>query len=533
MAQKAGSGIEKIIYGEIHSYYPLKFETDLDFEALCETVRQSTVFFSEEYQNKIMDSLGYSLSRSIREMPGELLQEPDIKMDMKAFSRYNEMTAPPFQMEGDDLQLELEMTDTSVKIHLVSTELEALGQRLDRLHEEQEASSQIYGSGFTSAQDRLILLPFKIELESKETVWLHALLYIFENHMGFLKLELPLINTSPAPLQRNNVDLFISNIINKWKNKNYVSEKSFSHIVEAYLNTLHEDTHIDFIKYGSSIRNIILIDFDGIPKQLNNISRDVQEDLYRIIAAPVPNRKDTSYYRDAQEYIQKNSWGRHGINYLTKTTGGCLSYIDQGLLDMVTEQYKNQTGVKDIKADDHYRICNDLARDVHVNAELALLIIMMKKMNDLNNFYKKVFKPKELAKIQKEYNRNLIFISELQEGCYGTVSEQTAVFEARMPHYLKPEITRNKQSAIDSILKAEEKEKAERFESFLAVGGFMLTLIFGLPAIYETVEIIRNVFGFISVDVPIITLENLSVALWILLNLFMGLKIKSGKQVWK
>lgn len=533
MAQKAGSGIEKIIYGEIHSYYPLKFETDLDFEALCETVRQSTVFFSEEYQNKIMDSLGYSLSRSIREMPGELLQEPDIKMDMKAFSRYNEMTAPPFQMEGDDLQLELEMTDTSVKIHLVSTELEALGQRLDRLHEEQEASSQIYGSGFTSAQDRLILLPFKIELESKETVWLHALLYIFENHMGFLKLELPLINTSPAPLQRNNVDLFISNVINKWKNKNYVSEKSFSHIVEAYLNTLHEDTHIDFIKYGSGIRNIILIDFDGIPKQLNNISKDVQEDLYRIIAAPVPNRRDTSYYRDAQEYIQKNSWGRHGINYLTKTTGGCLSYIDQGLLDMVTEQYKNQTGVKDIKADDHYRICNDLARDVHVNAELALLIIMMKKMNDLNNFYKKVFKPKELAKIQKEYNRNLIFISELQEGCYGTVSEQTAVFEAQMPHYLKPEITRNKQSAIDSILKAEEKEKAERFESFLAVGGFMLTLIFGLPAIYETVEIIRNVFGFISVDVPIITLENLSVALWILLNLFMGLKIKSGKQVWK
>lgn len=100
MAQKSGSGIEKIKYGEIHCYYPLKFETDLDFEALCEAVRQSTVFFSEEYQNKIMDSLGYSLSRSVREMPGELLQEPDIKMDTKAFSRYNEMTAPPFNWKG-------------------------------------------------------------------------------------------------------------------------------------------------------------------------------------------------------------------------------------------------------------------------------------------------------------------------------------------------------------------------------------------------------------------------------------------------
>lgn len=57
----------------------------------------------------------------------------------------------------------------------------------------------------------------------------------------------------------------------------------------------------------------------------------------------------------------------------------------------------------------------------------------------------------------------------------------------------------------------------------------MLALIFGLPAIYESLEIIRNALGFILVDVPIITLENLSVVLWLLLNLFMGLKIKSGK----
>ena len=204
MAQKSGSGIEKIKYGEIHCYYPLKFETDLDFEDLCGAVRQSTVFFSEEYQNRIIDSLGYSLSRSVREVPGELLREQGIKINMDASGRYNEMDVPPFEMEGDDLQLELEMTDISVKIHLVSTELKALGQRLGRLREEQEASFQIYGAGFTSAQDRLLLLPFKIELNSKETVWLHALLYIFENHMGFLKLELPLINTSPAPLQNNN-----------------------------------------------------------------------------------------------------------------------------------------------------------------------------------------------------------------------------------------------------------------------------------------------------------------------------------------
>ena len=67
MAQKAGSGIEKIIYGEIHSYYPLKFETDLDFEALCETVRQSTVFFSEEYQNKIVEAIVKGIEQYLKQ----------------------------------------------------------------------------------------------------------------------------------------------------------------------------------------------------------------------------------------------------------------------------------------------------------------------------------------------------------------------------------------------------------------------------------------------------------------------------------
>ena len=67
MAQKSGSGIEKIKYGEIHCYYPLKFETDLDFEALCEAVRQSTVFFSEEYQNKIVEAIVKGIEQYLKQ----------------------------------------------------------------------------------------------------------------------------------------------------------------------------------------------------------------------------------------------------------------------------------------------------------------------------------------------------------------------------------------------------------------------------------------------------------------------------------
>lgn len=53
---------------------------------------------------------------------------------------------------------------------------------------------------------------------------------------------------------------------------------------------------------------------------------------------------------------------------------------------------------------------------------------------------------KKLSDTQIEYNKNVLFISELQENCYGSVSEQTALLEKMMPHYFKHEITSAKNS---------------------------------------------------------------------------------------
>lgn len=36
---------------------------------------------------------------------------------------------------------------------------------------------------------------------------------------------------------------------------------------------------------------------------------------------------------------------------------------------------------------------------------------------------------KKLSDTRIEYNKNVLFISELQENCYGSVSEQTALLE--------------------------------------------------------------------------------------------------------
>lgn len=85
--------------------------------------------------------------------------------------------------------------------------------------------------------------------------------------------------------------------------------------------------------------------------------------------------------------------------------------------------------------------------------------------------------------------------------------------------------TDTKLAAIDGMLEDEKKQRIEKFQDFLAVGGLVATLIFGLPAIRETVEILRHICVFWSDDIPNISIDGLSVALWVAVNLFMVLKL--------
>lgn len=518
------NGIQKIKYGEVHRFYPLKFKSEKSFEELCDLIQNSKVIFSDEYQNKVMDALGYSLSQIVKEMKKDF-PENSMVIKMQDFDKYNALESAPTVTNSDNIRVEFEDTGSSIKINFVHMELEELQKQILQIQREEDRSSKIYGKKFVSFQNRFVLLPFKLELNNRENTWLDARLYVFANGMGVLKLKFPIINIGIEAFKQNDIDSLISKVINKWEDKNYVPEATLSSIADCYIKSLEEDTGIEFNLYGNDINYISFVDFEGMPKQIYNVPKEVQEDLFRIIAAPVPNRKSTSYVKDAQEYLKENSWGGHNINYIVKSTGGCLSYIDQALIDTISEEYKEQNSINCLDRVDYLNLCNNIATNVFINVEFALLIILLKKMNDCNCYYEKVNELGDLSKIQKEYNRNILFISELQEDCYGSVSEQTEFFEKRMCHYFKQEIMERKLIAIDSILRDEEKKKREEFQDFIAIGGLMLNIAIGLPAINDTIAVIREVFAFWPYNVPIITMENVILFLWLVFNGFILIKI--------
>lgn len=524
------SNTKKIAYGELHFYYPFKFDNKYSYTQIHKKIEKSPLLFTDEYQQKVIDSLGYSLVETFNDIKKEFeasssLNNPCI-LKMSDYQKNKSMKCAPMSINPDDILLEIESGESSIKFYIKDADLELLNQRIIRLQEEYDISLKFYGHNFTNRQDRFLLLSLKIELENGKFTWLYPLIYLFENNMGILKLELPIFDSCIEPLLENDYDRFLTKIINKWNIKNYNSETTLSSIQNFYLSNLLDDIKIDMVSYSNELKNIILIDFDGRPQHINSIPNDVKEDLFRIICAPVPSRNNTTYSKDADEYLKNHSWGGHGVKYIAKSTGGCLSFIDKTISDYVSDDYKTETKTSVLTPfNDYYNLCNKLARDLCVNVEFALIIILLKKTNESNDYFNKIASMKKLSDTRIEYNKNILFISELQENCYGSVSEQTALLEKMMPHYFKHEITSAKKIAIDNILQQNEQEKNERFQNYISTGGLILTLIFGLPSLYETLTIFRKLFSFYPYNIPYLTLENTSIILWLTLNGIIILKL--------
>lgn len=516
---KSTMGLNTIKYGELHTYYPLRFDTNLSFDELCTVISDSSFIFKEEYQEKVHNALGASLAQSVTEFNQNFSAKDSIYFKMKDFEKYASDSSSTYDLKNQELRIELNDTGESLLISVINIELEALENRIQRIQSEYDYSKRYYGTYFVNSHERFLLLPLKVELNNNEPVWLFAILYVFSNKMGILKLELPLINVTPEPFKRNNDDLFISKTHCTWV-KDFNSINTLDEISNFYINTIFEKLKIDIWKYNDAISHIVLTDYDKMPAQINNIPDIFQEDIFRIISAPVPEMSCTSYRKDAKDYLNKYSWGNHNIKYVVKTTGGCLSFIDRALLDYVSDDFKNQCGSSILSESDYFCMCNQISRELQLNAELALLIVILKKINNHNTIIQKINTTNTLTKIQNEYWENIKFICQLQENCYGTVSEQITFFETNMPHYMKQEITNTKLSSIDNILTAKQQIQDNNFQNFIAIGSLLLAIFWGLPSIHDTLKLLRESLTFLPQNVPYISIDNASIILWLLLNTY-------------
>lgn len=471
MAIKIVNGVKSldIRYGELDRYYPLKFDSKVPFDKMIKKVE-------------------------------------------KNYSSFIQKTLEKERKEQDDVFFE--------------ETIESYLERSEFIEEENKKILEFMGTPFVSFQERLVLFPLKIELVSKECVWLHAVLYLFKNNMGILKLELPIVNVNNMPLKQNDWDAYISKVSCAWSNiESNVS--TLEEIVKLYLSVIFESFGVKFISYGEWLSHIIMVDFEGCPNGVQNITDEIQEELFRIIAAPVVEAPYTTYTDEAKEYLCKNTWGKHNVRCIINPTGACLSIVDKNVQEYWINQYKMDPN--EIPAD----IYIQYVREVQYGTEYPFVMILLKRINVLEDIskknalgYGKRAKVKRRYKqIMYEYLKNTIDICNIQEGCCGTVSKQFAEFERLMPYYTNEEISNCKQRAYNEILQGKASDREERYQDFISIGGLGLSLIFGLPAIHETMDLLRDVVLCGMSDIPYISLNNVSIAIWLIINIYIGNRI--------
>lgn len=496
--------INEIYTGRIDFYYPIKIISDYNFNQLCYKINEYIDSDMETHKTRIQTSLQEAHDAVIK----GISDTPKKQISAEPSNEHSR--------QEDGTQIILGCTPRGFTIELQPGEMNEYKNRCEELQQEADHQTRIYGSSFTKRQERFVLLPFRVKLCNDNYVWLNAILYLFANGMGILKLELPLKNVPTKPLKEYKFDLYVNEVINNWS-ADFEMQNSIVSVRDAHISRIHRKCNLDLLVLDDGLKNIILSDYHNVPKRIESISDDIQEDLYRIIAAPVNNVDCASYSEMAKEYLEKHAWGHQNFRYYISTTGGCLSIADEAVALWKEADYQRQCGLDSLTEEDKRFVRESIIRDLCVNIEFSLVILLLKRLNTSYAYTLKEEGKQELATVQREYFQNVIHISELQEGCYGSASEQLQDLTQKMPYYLKTDLANEKMSAIDRILTNEETNRRESMQDFLSIISIIMAVVFGLPAIHETVGFLRTGLCAYRGDIPWISVVNTSIVLWIIL----------------
>lgn len=506
--KKDVNGITNIKNGCIDYYYSLKIETSLRLCDLCESIQSKINSTIYNYDLEIASILEKNSKKYIKEKG---IKELNVRIDCNQKQHENMILNPELDSIAQKIvNIEIDTTQKGIKIIPISEAQEQIKETEKEIENNYNFNLRIYGESFVNNYRVFVLPPYKIQLINENYVFIKAVLYIFNNGMMILRITVPIENLEMLPLFENNEDKYIKKIIDVYNLGNDINDNTIEVIKKSYYQYIFDSSkkNTNIIVISKVLKNIILADFDGVPQNIKDIPENVKVDLYKAIVAPIQKRENISFENRANEYIENNSCTYDGIKYITSSMGKCISVIDKNTIDYI----ENKMDLK--RREETYKLAISSAR---VNLEFTFMIILLKNMNSALTYFEKEMKFNNIDKIQKEYNYNSIFILQLQQSCFGSVREQLAFFESKMIYFLDIKSSKERMDAIDSIIGSEKTRKELNFEKFLSIGGFLLTVIFGLPAIHETLTILRKSNLFIKRDIPIVTIDNCSIAIWIIL----------------
>ena len=368
-------------YGEVHFFYPCVIKSDDDLESIEQCILRGTLY-AEKHR--------LAIKKSLDEKMEELFNALDNLDGAYTIDDAEDIPVPDEIMSmfaDDENDYTLVIQEESPKIYLQSEELSALSRKGDKFTTEKDTAITVYGIEYANSHIRFLLVPMKVRLINGTQVYMQCILYLFENNTAILKFELPIIDIEMELLTEGNIDTLVESFSFRWIMESLSDFASMHDLAKEYLAWMGQEIDADIVIFGDHITNIILIDTADKFGDVSQIEDNFQEMLFRIIAAPVPLRKSESCLDIAKSYLQKSLITHFGIGYIIKSTGGCLSVIDEATFrKSLSDLHFEELPLRG--SQDYYEFMSYLTLKLSVNVEFSLILSLLTKISNRNMLFK-------------------------------------------------------------------------------------------------------------------------------------------------
>ncbi len=369
----------------------------------------------------------------------------------------------------------------------------------------------VYGPESTDVYYFVLLYPIKIRFNNGNIEYASVYLTVYKYNMAVIKVSIPFRNIKDDKLKKNDINGYFSDIelakfISLSGDYDYssIGDNYIEIAISMYISYLKEKLKRTFISLDKSLHTVIL-ETDSIPKEFSKVNNTFKDDFYRIVCAPLDEIFNIK--EDAQEFWNNSYYGLGDIRHYFSSVGKCYTLISKNLLDKYLKDSLNI--VEYMEA---------LKESLDFGVDFPMVICILEKMNSTILYQHLMDSSYSLEDARSKYMLSKDYIINLQSNCYGTVYDMIRFMKRIMVNYFKDDILQSKIDNMEVMISFKKERSDKRISFMMSFLGAISVLVFALPIIKDSLIIIKE--GFKINDIPFITIDISTIAIWILLIVF-------------
>lgn len=366
----------------------------------------------------------------------------------------------------------------------------------------------IAGSLINQNKISYVLFPIKLRLENNISIYVNVVIDIFTNNMAILKVKIPFTGKLLDKVRKRELytvfDIYTVDCEAIERKYEYVKteNKDIYKILYSFSKALF-GKHIEN-EMLNTFEHIIISDYSPILTSFVDASNIAKKQLFHLLHSD--KHESDQNESDYSDFWVSNGFVISGCRYLFDKSGRCLS-----LMSSQCELYDSLL---------NYVNKDELTSNILENSiDLWIEICVLTRLNSQSVYHFTCDNLNVLQKTKDRYLQNENYLNDIFDMTTVQAFELFEKMQLELKKYISFNNVNRRWKRIEEIYNIRKESAKIKFNFLISVSVFIVTVIFSLPVVRETVIIFRKAFP--QSDIPLLTIDNVSVIIWILIVLIL------------